>query len=103
MCIRDRKRAGLLNSLEIRNIYDLFYFVPREYEDRRNVKTIFSCANNESCVIVAKVLQLEESRINNSLKILNVVVSDDTGILTVSFFNQEYLHDDQRFLVCIFW
>ena len=25
------KRAGLLNSLEIRNIYDLFYFVPREY------------------------------------------------------------------------
>jgi len=85
------KRAGLLNSLEIRNIYDLFYFVPREYEDRRNVKTIFNCVNNESCVIVAKVLQLDESRVNNSLKILNVVVSDDTGILTVSFFNQEYL------------
>ncbi|HNY36754.1 MAG TPA: ATP-dependent DNA helicase RecG [Petrotogaceae bacterium] len=85
------KRAGLLNSLEIRNIYDLFYFVPREYEDRRNVKTIFNCSNNEPCVIVAKVLQLEESKVNNSLKILNVVVSDDTGILTVSFFNQEYL------------
>ena len=85
------KRAELLKKLDIYSLYDFFYFSPRDYEDRRKVTKIFSAKENEKAVIIGKVVNYEEVKINEGLIILNFSVADDTGVIIVTFFNQGYV------------
>jgi len=85
------KRAELLRKMGIESLNDFFYFPPRDYEDRRKVTKIFNAKDGDKVVIIGKIVNYEEVKVNKDLTILNYSVEDDTGVIRVTFFNRTYL------------
>ncbi|GAB6188651.1 ATP-dependent DNA helicase RecG [Marinitoga arctica] len=85
------KRAFLIRDLGINNIEDTFYFFPRNYEDRRNIKSINECYHGEECLVIGKIVNFEEKKIG-SLKILSYVIEDKyKSIMILTWFNQNFI------------
>ncbi|MDN5343594.1 MAG: ATP-dependent helicase RecG [Oceanotoga sp.] len=98
------KRGNLLKNLNIENIYDALYTAPRDWEDRRKVKTIYNISDGETALIVGKVANMDEVNINKGLKIINFSINDGTGIMTISFFNQDYIKNYlKKDTICAFY
>jgi len=85
------KRALVLNKLGIFSLKDFFYYPPRDYEDRRKVVKIFNTKENEKVVIIGDVVKSEEVKVNKGLTIYNFSVEDDTGVIIITFYNQDYV------------
>lgn len=85
------KRASYLKKLGIENIYDAIYFSPRDYEDRRKISKIISLEDGYKYFVLGKVVNFQENKINNALTILSYAIEDDTGVMEVTFFNQNYV------------
>lgn len=85
-------RARLLHKLNIYNIYDMVYHFPRDYEDRSSKKKIYQLQDGESCTFEGIVFsKVQEMRIRKGLIIYKVVIKDDTGSITATWFNQKYI------------
>ncbi|KLO24643.1 MULTISPECIES: ATP-dependent DNA helicase RecG [unclassified Marinitoga] len=85
------KRATLMRELGINNIEDTFYFFPREYEDRREIKCILDCYHGQNCLIVGNIVNYEEKKVG-TLRILSYVLEDkNNSIIILTWFNQEYI------------
>lgn len=85
------KRAALMRELGINNIEDTFYFFPRNYEDRREIKPINECHHGEECLIIGKIVSFEEKKAG-SLKILSYAIEDKyNSIMILTWFNQDFI------------
>lgn len=85
-------RAKLLNKLNINTVEDIIYHFPRDYEDRRNKKKIIELQDGESCTFEAIVFsRMQELKIRKGLSIYKLIVKDESGSATVTWFNQKYL------------
>ncbi len=96
------KRSAIFEKIGIRSIRDLFYYFPRNYEDRSNIKKIKDLVIDEYASVLVKVVSVQLKRIKR-MTMLEVMVSDDYGILTAVWFNQPFLAkqfsvDDMLFL-----
>lgn len=88
------KRAKALEKLEIFTLFDLISHFPRDYEDRTRMKTIRELHEDESACVEAMVASEPElRRIRKGLDITRVRVVDETGGMTLTFFNQSYIKD----------
>ena len=86
------KRSQLLKRLGIETLEDILYYFPWRYEDRKNLKKIkdLACGNPETImgeVVSAAVITTPKKR----MKIFELSVRDDTGVLKCRWFNQPYL------------
>ncbi len=79
-------RAKKLNKLHIWTIGDLIEFFPRDYINRKKAVSINNLKFNEINSLVAKVVSLEERRLRNNKKQLNVVISDGKDHLFLTWF-----------------
>lgn len=89
------KKAKLLNNIGINTIEDLIYYFPRSYEDRRDLKKIAVVENGEKVnlkVIVCGVPRKYRPRRNMS--IIKIPAKDDSGIIFLSWFNQDYISNN---------
>ena len=89
-----KARAGKLAKLGLTKAGDLMRYYPRTYEDRTRVSSIGKAPEGVPvCVegIVAETPHL--ARIRKGLDITRVKVVDESAAMTVSFFNQSYLHN----------
>jgi ATP-dependent DNA helicase RecG len=88
------KRAILFRNLGIETLEDLLYFFPFRYEDRSRLKKIAHLRSGEEETILAEVraVALVESP-RRRMKIVDLAVSDETGLLHAKWFNQPYLKD----------
>lgn len=79
----------------IEKIWDLLTYLPFRYEDRRDVVPIsFLKYPNKSYCIKGKVFAKEFFRARyRNLTIVKIAVFDETGFLTINFYNQPYLLD----------
>lgn len=85
------KRAKLLEKLGIHNLYELVHFYPRTYLD-------FSCTNQISeliadttaCVRAIVGYPAQGDMIRKGLTIFRTVVTDESGILHITIFNNKY-------------
>ena len=85
-------RATLLNKLGIFNLQDLITYFPREYEDRGKPKKIAELEDGEEVLICATpISRLNEVKIRNNLTLCSLVVSDETGKMKITWYNQSYL------------
>lgn len=85
-------RVKLFNKLGVDTVYDLLNYLPRDYEDRRQIKTIFESALNETVCIRATVFSsATERRIRSGLSVYSVLLYDDTGSLTATWFNNKFI------------
>jgi ATP-dependent DNA helicase RecG len=85
------KRASYLEKLGIENIYDAIYFPPRDYEDRRKISKIISLEDGYKYFVLGKIVNFQENKINKGLTIYSYAVEDNTGVMEVTFFNQNYV------------
>lgn len=87
-------REKLLLKLGIKTFGDLLRCYPRRYEDRSVVIPIDEAVmhRGETISIVAKVVGIpEERRIRGGRVLTRVAVEDDTGMMTLTYFNNPYI------------
>ncbi|NLY71886.1 MAG: ATP-dependent DNA helicase RecG, partial [Clostridiales bacterium] len=86
------KKAKVLEALDIFTIEDLLHHYPRDYEDRRIIRTINSLKEDETVLIQGKIRLIHKSRyVKGKKRTLRLLVSDNTGDIEVVFFNSAYL------------
>lgn len=87
-------KAKKLEKLGIFTYRDLVEHFPRAYEDRRNIKRICDFIHGESVIFKGKIVgRINSRRIRKSLNIVYFYVSDDTGDVQITIFNQSYILD----------
>mgnify|MGYP001060812332 CR=1 FL=1 len=91
-------RAAQLEKLGIRTLYDLLAFFPRDYEDRTNPVTIAQLQPGvPACFRAMVVSQPILRRIGGGRDITKLIVADETGKLTLSYFNQPYVKNQLHY------
>ncbi|MBQ3414241.1 MAG: ATP-dependent DNA helicase RecG [Clostridia bacterium] len=89
-------RVKLLNTLGIYTLNDLITYFPRTYEDRSKPKNICECINGEEALIEAYVVgRVQEIRLKGKT-MYKLVIRDETGSATATWFNQSYLKSKFR-------
>ena len=86
------RRAELLNKLGIRTIEDALSALPWRYEDRGNLKKIARLSFGSYETVTGEVLSAEVVQTKRrGVKVFELVVTDRTGVLVGSWFNQPFM------------
>ncbi|HEY0076123.1 MAG TPA: ATP-dependent DNA helicase RecG [Abditibacteriaceae bacterium] len=88
------KRAELLQKLGLKTVYDLLYYFPARYEDRRVVKPLESVEIGAKEAVMVTVLYPPSTRVMggrmSGRKVTKVRVGDDSGRADLQWWNQPY-------------
>ena len=84
------KRASALSEMEIRTVLDLLQHYPRRYLDRTRQARIAELLTDEAATVVGRVMRGSTRRISGNRSLTDIVITDDTGRLKLSFFNQAW-------------
>jgi len=85
------KQSQLLTKLNLFTIEDMIYFFPHRYDDYSKLKLIKDLSYGEEVTILVWVKNVSTfTTRNKKRKIVQVVVSDNTGSIQLMWFNQEY-------------
>ncbi len=87
--VKARKAAGL-ESMGIETVLDLLMHYPRRYIDRRHQSEIAALAEDEEAMVTARVRRVSARRTSRGKPMVQAVVEDATGQLTIVFFNQPW-------------
>lgn len=87
------KKLKLLEKLKIFTIKDLLYYFPRRYEDRSNLRPISKVTIGNFETVKGKVLACGNRRTRHALNIFHLALSDNSGIIYGTWFNQPYLKE----------
>jgi ATP-dependent DNA helicase RecG len=87
------RQASRLGKLGIHVIRDLVYFFPRRYDDYSQLKPINRLEYGEEVTIIAKVWDAGVRSTRGGGKLFKAVLSDNTGSVEATWFNQPYLAD----------
>lgn len=82
------QRAEGLKAVGIHTVSDLLYFLPRRYIDRSMITPIGKVRSDREVTIIGKVLG--KGILHGRVKRLEVVIGDDTGYLSLIWFNRPY-------------
>ena len=98
------KKARALNDLGLFNILDLLNYYPYKYQDRRRVTKIAGLKTDETYLIECKIVNIKFDSKGYKKKSgrLRLICEDDTGKISIVFFNGGYLannfHKGDKFL-----
>ncbi len=84
------KRAESLRKADVHHVLDLLRYYPRRYIDRSREASIADLREGEEGMVLATVSRVDQRRIRGNRTMVNVTVSDSTGTLNVTFFNQPW-------------
>ncbi len=90
------KRALLLNKIGVQTINDLLFLVPRRYIDRTQLVKIRDLNIDADGTTSGKIIAAGTRRTKNKGDLVRIVVSDETGILDVAWFNRPDLKNKFR-------
>ncbi len=86
------KKAYLLKRLNINTVEDMIWYMPRDYEDRTNIKRIANLRQGEKATFYGIILgEADVSKPRKNLSLIKFNVKDETGNIEVIFFNKTYL------------
>ncbi|MDX6486789.1 MAG: ATP-dependent helicase RecG [Gaiellaceae bacterium] len=85
-----------LEKLGLRTIRDVLEHRPHRYETAAEEVTIESLAGTEEVVIAGEVVNVKSRRGRGRLKIVTARISDGTGSIAASWFNQPWLEEQLR-------
>lgn len=84
--------AKKYEKLGLNTLRDLLMYFPRRYDDYSKMKTIHRLEYGEECSVLGTITDARERRIKGGQSTLfKVVLSDTTGQIEISFFNQSWL------------
>ena len=84
--------AAKLHNLGIRTVRDLLFYFPREHRDYSKLTKISHIPFNEVTTTMGLIWDVEQKRTSNGRTRTIATISDDTGKLSVTWFNQSYLY-----------
>jgi ATP-dependent DNA helicase RecG len=87
------KQATRLAKLGVRTIRDMLYFFPRRYEDYSQLSPINRLEFGEEVTIIAKVWDIGSRRTRRGDALVKATLSDGSGFVEATWFNQPYLVD----------
>lgn len=85
------KVAGRLERKGIHSVEDLLFSLPRRYEDRRTVQTIESLSIGRPGTVAGTVTHAG-FRYYRRAKVFEVLIRDDSGVLTAKWFRGRDIH-----------
>ncbi len=86
------KHAETLVGLGMQTLGDMLYYFPRRYEDYSQLKPIKNIFYGDVLTVIGTVQSVHTRPIKGGKSsIIEVVISDGTGSLRISFFNQPWL------------
>src|SRR5258706_4837550 len=86
------KNAATLEKLGLQTLGDMLYYFPRRYDDYSQLKPIRDLFYGETVTVVGTVDSIVSRPIRGGkMQIVEVVISDGTGALRISWFNQPWL------------
>jgi ATP-dependent DNA helicase RecG len=83
--------AAKLHSLGIRTIRDLLFYFPRQHRDYSKLEKIANIPFGEVATTLGLIWEVETVRTSKGIARTIATISDETGKLRVSWFNQPYL------------
>ncbi|HSH23648.1 MAG TPA: ATP-dependent DNA helicase RecG [Acidimicrobiales bacterium] len=84
------KKAEGLAHFGITSVLDLLMHYPRRYVDRTNQARIADLATGEEGMVLGRVRRVQSRRTRNRRTLVEVDVTDGTGYLRCTFFNQAW-------------
>lgn len=85
-------RVASFSKKGINTVDDLLHFFPRDHEDRSHTKDIVDCVPNEDVLIKGIVLSpVKENRIRKNMVIYTMAVGDDTGVISMAWYNNRFV------------
>jgi len=90
------KTASLLRNLNIFDVEDLFSHFPREYDDRSFSRAIEEAEPGARQTFIGRIVRASDFRPRRNMCITKAILEDDTGRITLVFFNQPYLKNTFR-------
>lgn len=91
----DRTQKALAKALSCETVHDLLQHYPRRYASRGELTSIAGVPLGEQVTLVAEVVSTKERPMRQKRgSILEVVISDGTGLVTLTFFNQAWRQKD---------
>ncbi len=85
------KRSEILGRLGIHTIHDTLSYFPRDYKDRTRIQKISEARIGAEITIQAKILAINNRMARNRKYILEAFVTDETGTIAATWFNQPFL------------
>jgi ATP-dependent DNA helicase RecG len=83
--------ARLLKRLGVYTVRDALLFFPFRYDDFSALKPISELEEGVNQTVVATIWDVEARRTRNGRPLITATLADDSGTISVSWFNQEYL------------
>lgn len=84
-------RAKILEKLKVRTVKDLITHFPRRYIDLSHICTISQAQIGTSCTIACEVHEVKLKLPRPRLPIVEVTLTDATGVMMASFFHMRWL------------
>ena len=84
------KSKKALESFGVHSVLDLLETYPRRYIDRSNMATLKSLQLGVDTLVMVRVVQSRSIRTKNGRVMVTVTVADDTGRMSLTFFNQAW-------------
>ncbi len=84
------KKEIYLNRLGIFTLRDLISYFPRDYEDLRNPSKIRDLYEGQRAMIYGEIKDFRK-KVSKGYRIYEAIISDGTGTLVATWFNQDYL------------
>lgn len=84
------KSKKALESFGVHSVLDLLETYPRRYIDRSNMATLKSLQLGVETLVMVRVVQSRSMRTKNGRVMVTVTVADDTGRMSLTFFNQAW-------------
>ncbi len=82
--------AQKLLRLGIQTVEDLISFYPKRYQDWTKVTPMEEIRVDEEAVVYGEIVGMREVRPRRQMSILNVMISDGTGSVVLTYFNQPW-------------
>jgi ATP-dependent DNA helicase RecG len=83
-------RSGALAKIGVETVFDLLTYYPRRYLDRTRESRIEDLGPDEEAMVLVTVRSSRLQRTRQGKMMVLVDVTDGTGLLKVTFFNQPY-------------
>jgi ATP-dependent DNA helicase RecG len=85
------KTLEKLRGYGIKRLIDIFYYFPRTYQDKSNLKKISEIAQDEYVVLKGEVLKAEIVRTRKRLSMFKALFTDGSGMIELVWFKMPYL------------
>jgi ATP-dependent DNA helicase RecG len=83
-------RARALDKVDVHTVLDLLTYYPRRYLDRTNERQIDELDVGEEAMVLVRVKAVHAMRTRSRKAMVTADVTDGSGFLKVTFFNQPY-------------